>query len=98
MGNTSFKAEKQGIILGGSRSGKTTLFNNLVIKRYLKEGEINETFGYNYEILNVGDTNIGFWDVGGRDLMCNLWKDIYSAIELDFMIFVIKYDEKLLRA
>jgi ADP-ribosylation factor family len=37
MGNTSFMAEKQGVILGTSRSGKTTLFNNLVIKRYVKD-------------------------------------------------------------
>jgi hypothetical protein len=40
-----------------------------VIKRYSKEGEIKPTHGYNYEILNVGETNIGFWDVGGGDLV-----------------------------
>lgn len=26
-----------------------------------------------------------------------MWKDIYSAIELDFMIFVIKYDPSYLK-
>ena len=73
MGNTSYQAEKQGIILGGPRSGKTTLFNNLVIKRYHKEGEIKPTLGYNYEILNIAERNIGFWDIGGSDLV-NLLK------------------------
>jgi hypothetical protein len=62
MGNTSFQAEKQGIILGGSRSGKTLLFNNLVIKRYIKDKDrdIQPTYGFNYEILTVAETNIGF--------------------------------------
>jgi hypothetical protein len=26
-----------------------------------------------------------------------MWKDIYSSIELDFMIFVIKYDQSYLK-
>ena len=29
--------------------------------------------------------------------MANMWKDIYGALDLDFVLFVIKYDDAYLK-
>ena len=77
MGNSAMTNERQGIILGGSQSGKTTLFENLVLKQFTKESETTPTLGFNFEIMDLGGKNIGIFDVGGSD---EVTKSTYSTI------------------
>jgi hypothetical protein len=69
MGNTAFKNDKQGIILGGYQSGKTTLFQNLVLKQFSKETKTEPTHGFNFEGMELKGKNIGIFDIGGSDLV-----------------------------
>ena len=68
MGGFSSKATSQVLICGPEKSGKTTL---LYRKKLRDSFTSNETIGFQYEELPVGNeasgAKVGFWDVGGGE-------------------------------
>lgn len=86
MGNINFNIKLNTIILGDKRSGKTTLLSNIILKRI--PNIYYKTIGYNTEVLKLNNNWIQFWDLGGLDIIKDIWKFFYNTIEINILILI----------
>ncbi|KAK7202865.1 ADP-ribosylation factor family-domain-containing protein [Myxozyma melibiosi] len=85
------KEEYSVLILGLDNAGKTTLVEKL--KSIYNEGRsmapdrIVPTVGQNVGHITINRMNLKLWDVGGQDMLRQLWKEYYA--DCHAIIFVV---------
>ena len=84
-------------MLGAESSGKTSLFQRLVMKE-VKEISSSKTVGFNFEYFTMHEKNLGVIDMGGSDLVRELWDEMYNYVQFDIVFFVLKYNKMLFQA
>lgn len=97
MGNASIKCDFHGIILGLERSGKTSLLQKMVMKE-VKDDDVSGTMGFNFEYLESMEKSVGFIEMGGSSIVKEFWSEMYNLVKLDFVFYVINYNEQLFKS
>lgn len=61
----------------------------------VKDHTVSKTMGFNFEYFTLLEKNIGLVEMGGSDLVRELWEEMYNYVKFNVVIFVLKYNKAI---
>jgi len=72
------------ILLGESMTGKSSIAQRIVLKKYIKT---ESTIGAAYFCMDVGDIKYEIWDTAGQERYLGLTKNYYRGTDICLMVY-----------
>ena len=96
MGNFLPDGERQVMLLGLERAGKT----HMLYTRIVGEGgmhtikQLKETQGFNFEHVEQAHANLNVWDIGGSPVLRKSWTQLYlKNVPVSAIVYVVNISE-----
>ena len=89
MGGLNTSKVKYALLYGDPNSGKTLFQYQLQSSINLKTDKILPTYGISYEVISIGDIDLGIFDLSGSLQQYDVVKLVTKMVDISGIIFIV---------